>query len=220
MHYEVTGSVVNIRSGPGVEYTDEGDLVRGQIVNVVDIPKEWLAISTEEEDEDGNMIPSVSFASAQFLRKVSDTIVEPVTKPASLVITGKKVVTLAMTQKGDPYIFGFEVDLKDPNPRAFDCSELTQWVCAQLGVVPVLPDGARNQFLHCQKYHTLITIEQAVKTVGALLFRISDDGDHVVISRGDGSTIEAKGKDYGVGTWAATGRGFNHAALIPGVQYQ
>lgn len=139
--------------------------------------------------------------------------------PLVVGVTGSAIVGKAMTQAGDPYIFGYEVDLDDPDPEAFDCSELVQWVCAQLRVKPTMPDGAAGQYDHCKKQGTLVSIEKAVKTVGALLFRISSSGNHVVISRGDGSTIEAKGSAYGVGVFGTVGRGWTAAALIPGVKY-
>jgi cell wall-associated NlpC family hydrolase len=133
------------------------------------------------------------------------------------VPTGKKVVDLAMKQKGKPYRFGVEVKLGDPNPKAFDCSELTQWVCHQLRVKPEFPDGSGAQYEHCKRHGLEISLEDAITTPGALLFHI---GKHVAISRGDGKTIEARGKDYGVGIFSATkGREFDAAGLIPGVDY-
>jgi len=157
-------------------------------------------------------------ASGKYLRTYSgDVEAPPVTsgKP-----TGAAVVTKAMTQAGDPYIFGTEVDLADPDPDAFDCSELVQWVCAQLKVSPTMPDGALYQRNHCQNYGTMISLATAVKTAGALLFRIQANGsNHVVISRGDGSTIEAKGSAYGVGVFSLNAANFTHAAKIPGVVY-
>lgn len=131
-------------------------------------------------------------------------------------ITGQDIVELAMKQNGKPYIFGYEVRLDDPNPKAFDCSELVEWVCRQLGVKPTMPDGSGNQYEHCKRHGLEISLEDAVTTPGALLFRI---GHHVAISRGDGKTIEARGKDYGVGVFSATRDGFDAAGLIPGVDY-
>lgn len=136
------------------------------------------------------------------------------------MVTGKDIVVKAMTQAGDPYIFGYEVNLDDPNPPAFDCSELVQWVCHQLHVKPEMPDGASNQYHHCDNHDDLIEIEDGITTEGALLFRINDQGNHVAISRGDGSTIEARGKKYGVGTWPAENRPWTDAGLIPGVKYE
>ncbi len=64
-----------------------------------------------------------------------------------------------------------------------------------------------------------IEIEDAITTPGALLFRMSSSGNHVAISRGNGTTIEARGKAYGVGVFSAKGRPWTHAGLIPGVDY-
>ena len=133
--------------------------------------------------------------------------------------TGQELVDLLLTQDGKPYVFGAEVDLDDPDPESFDCSELIQWGCYQLKVKPEFSDGAIYQYRYCKRFGTLISLEEAYKTPGALLFFITDDHRHVVVSQGDGYTIEARGKAYGVGQWEAKGRGWTHAALIPGVEY-
>lgn len=189
---------------------------KGEIIETV--PKgKILFISPniwrEVELEDG----SFGLCSANYLTAYHGEV-EP-EPPIPVGATGKAIVAKAMTQAGDPYIFGYEVDLTDSNPDAFDCSELVQWVCAQLKVSPIMPDGASYQYEHCKKFGTAITIEKAIKTLGALLFRISIAGNHVVISRGDGSTIEAKGSAYGVGIFSTSGRTWTAGALIPGVKY-
>lgn len=51
---------------------------------------------------------------------------------------------LLLKQVGKPYIFGYEVKINDPNPEAFDCSELVEWFFHQMGVY--VPDGSYNQF--------------------------------------------------------------------------
>lgn len=215
MNYRVTAKGgLNIRSGPGTQYEDVGDLVYNEVVHSPETTG-WVPVLVEDED-DG--LQSVCWASAKYL--VEDDTPEPV-EPVVPVgkPTGKSIVAKAMTQNGDPYIYGTEVDLGDPDPAAFDCSELVEWTCAQVHVAPKMPDGAAAQYEHCKKYGTVISISEAVKTAGALLFRLYATGNHVVISRGDGSTIEAKGSAYGVGVFSTAGRGFNAAALIPGVSY-
>ena len=227
-NYRVTAQGgLNIRSGPGADYEDMGDLAFGDVVESPDTAG-WLPIIVADVTGGED---SVCWASVEFLKKyvgatssLSDSAISAVDVKPNPVIpstkpTGKAIVAKAMTQNKDPYVFGVEVDLYDPNPNAFDCSELVQWVCAQLHVSPVMPDGASYQYEHCKRYGTIISVSEGVKTVGALLFRLSSSGNHVVISRGDGSTIEAKGSAYGVGVFSTTGRGWSHAALIPGVQY-
>lgn len=190
---------------------------RGEVIEIV--PQGTvLTVTTnvwrEVELEDG----SFALASGRYLKPFEGQLEKP-PGPLPKTVTGATIVAKAMTQAGDPYDYGYEVNLQDPDPDAFDCSELVEWVCAQLGVSPKMPDGAANQHDFCENHGTLISISQAVKTVGALLFRITPSGNHVVISRGDGSTIEAKGKDYGVGVFGTAGRGWTAGGLIPGVKY-
>lgn len=78
-------------------------------------------------------------------------------------------------------------------------------------------DGAQNQRNACQQANTLMGVNDGLRTLGALLFRI-DEGpgnDHVAISLGDGRTIEARGEAYGVNTFSAAGRDWTHAASCP-----
>jgi hypothetical protein len=118
----------------------------------------------------------------------------------------------ALSQNGDRYIFGAETRMNDPNPSAFDCSELVQWAGGRAGLD--IPDGANNQRDWCRRNGTQISVEEALRTPGALLFR---DG-HVAISLGDGRTIEARGRNYGVGVFDGSGR-FTSAGLVPGMSY-
>lgn len=134
------------------------------------------------------------------------------------------VLLFAIAQKGDRYIFGAEAKASDPNPGAFDCSELVEWSCARAKVSPTMPDGAYNQRQHCRNAGLGIPLGQGLRTRGALLFVGDGVGTgrdaitHVAWSLGDGTTIEARGSKWGVGTWPSTNR-FDFAALIPGVDY-
>lgn len=136
-----------------------------------------------------------------------------------------KFLDVAQAQVGDRYVFGAEVkDLDNPDPDAFDCSELTQWAAHQAGVT--IPDGAAGQYRYFQKMGLLIPVEEARNTPGALLFHFASDpvggrGEpsvaHVAISTGDGnSTIEAKNSRAGVVN-GEIGNRFNYAAIIPGI---
>lgn len=121
------------------------------------------------------------------------------------------------SQRGDRYVFGAEARFSDPNPPAFDCSELIEWGLARIGVPFV--DGASNQFGYCRTHHTVIPVAQGVVTWGALLFRITPPHNHVAVSLGNGQTFEARGAAYGVNTFEALGRKWTAAALIPGLDY-
>jgi cell wall-associated NlpC family hydrolase len=130
-------------------------------------------------------------------------------------------VDIARSQAGDDYVFGAEAGLDDADPDAFDCSELTQWAADQVGVT--IPDGAMYQYLELKDQGQLMSVEEALRTKGALLFYFSEEptpggsrpgSAHVAISLGDGRTIEARGSSYGVNEFSGTGR-FNYAGVIP-----
>lgn len=144
-------------------------------------------------------------------------------EPGSFESTTDRFVQAAVSQRGDRYIYGAEANLSHANPKAFDCSELIQWAAHQAGVT--IPDGAEWQYLDLKDKASLISVDQALKTKGALLFSFSFEPTssgprppqaHVAISLGDGHTIEARGRAYGVDEFSARNR-FNYAGVIPGI---
>ena len=132
----------------------------------------------------------------------------------------------ALAEKGKPYVYGATAPISDPDPKSFDCSELTLWAAARAGVK--IPDGATAQYLYIRDHGGTMSVQQALHTPGALLFHFGheprDLGDipadgHVAISLGDGvHTIEARGHAYGTNVFDnAGGRSFNFAGMIPGM---
>ena len=113
----------------------------------------------------------------------------------------QQFLATALAQRGKPYVYAATARIDDPNPKAFDCSELTKWAAARSGVT--IPDGATAQYLQIRDQGRTMSVEQALHTPGALLFHFGhepkDLGDipadgHVAISLGDGvHTIEARG---------------------------
>ena len=145
------------------------------------------------------------------------------TMPVAGGAKASQFVSEALRQAGDPYVWGSSASPTDPNPGAFDCSELTKWAAKRVGID--LPDGSWLQYLKLKEQGALVPVEQALQTPGALLFSFSDEPTpgggrpsqaHVAISLGDGKTIEARGKKYGVGTFDAGNR-FEYGAIIPGL---
>jgi len=140
--------------------------------------------------------------------------------------TTQQFLSTALAEQGKPYVYGATAQISDPNPRAFDCSELTKWAAARSGVT--IPDGATAQYLYIRDHGDTMTVQQALHTPGALLFHFGHEpknlGDipadgHVAISLGDGvHTIEARGHAYGTNVFDnASGRSFNFAGMIPGM---
>jgi cell wall-associated NlpC family hydrolase len=134
------------------------------------------------------------------------------------------VLLCALAQKGDRYVFGAEVPLTAQDASAWDCSELVEWACGRAGVSPKVLDGAFNQWAQINAKGGLTSVAEGINTRGALLFVGSGKGvgreaiTHVAFSLGDGTTIEARGKKWGVGCWPAANR-FDFAGRIPGVDY-
>jgi hypothetical protein len=134
------------------------------------------------------------------------------------------VLLWAIAQKGEAYVFGAEVPLTAQDGDQWDCSELVQWSCGKAGVAPAVPDGAFNQWSQIKQANGLISVRDGINTRGALLFAGDGTGSgrdaifHVAFSLGDGTTIEARGKKWGVGCWASVGR-FDFAGRIGGVDY-
>lgn len=131
--------------------------------------------------------------------------------PATGARSAASFVALAQAQAGDTYIYGVEVSLSDPNPNAFDCSELIEWAAARVGVN--FPGNSVSMIAACQP----ISVEQAIATRGALLYT-SSPYNHIAISLGNGMTIEAANSRVGVVNYSAAGR-FQRGGLIPGLRY-
>jgi cell wall-associated NlpC family hydrolase len=137
---------------------------------------------------------------------------------------GQQFVDNALAQQGKPYVWGSTASTSDPNPASFDCSELTKWAAARSGVT--IPDGAAHQYVWLKEQGATMSVQQALKTPGALLFHFASEPQpglggeppvaHVAISLGNGKTIEARGHAYGVGVFDASDR-FNYAGMVPGM---
>jgi cell wall-associated NlpC family hydrolase len=125
-----------------------------------------------------------------------------------------QIVALALQQAGKAYVYGAQASPSDPNPRAFDCSELVQWSCARCGIKDC-PRTSEQQQAWCSQHGTLISIQEGINTKGALLFQPG----HVAISLGNGRTIEAMNEKDGIRQGNANGRGWTAAGRIPGCKY-
>lgn len=124
---------------------------------------------------------------------------------------------------GDPYVYG-EKDPADPTYRGpADCSGLTSWAGAVLGLKPTVPDGSQAQWHLIQQQGTILPIAAALAIRGAWLFIDETPGSnqpgHVAINLGDGTTVEARGAAWGIGCFPATTARFNLAGLYPGIDY-
>jgi len=117
-------------------------------------------------------------------------------------------VAIALEQAGDNYLYGAEAAIADPDPNAFDCSELVEWAAGRVGVSF---GGTSSSMIAAA---TPIAVDKGIATRGALLWHPG----HIAISLGNGKTIEAANSRVGVVSSSAAGR-FQRAGLIPGMRY-
>jgi cell wall-associated NlpC family hydrolase len=104
------------------------------------------------------------------------------------------MVAFALAQAGDAYVYGAT------GPDAWDCSGLVYAATAAAGnQIPARTSA--GQWAAVQAAGKTMSIDQALKTRGALLFIQTASVHHVVISLGNGTDIEAKGTAYGVGVF-------------------
>lgn len=119
----------------------------------------------------------------------------------------------ALHEMGKRYLVG--PTRCEPNSPYHDCSGLVKATATVLGVVnfPTVSQSQLNALIPC-------SFAVAVRTPLAVL---GHDGwgpnGHIVFSRGDGTSVEARGTRYGVGSWSLYGRNLNRCGFMPGVQY-
>lgn len=115
-------------------------------------------------------------------------------------INWTKFIDLGRRLVGKPYVFGAEVNPNDPNPdniKAIDCSELVEWLYAQIGIR--VPDGSYNQAKVCVRTYPGQT--SYAPLIGDLGFKADPETDvvhHVGAYIGNRQVLEARGKKWGV----------------------
>lgn len=129
--------------------------------------------------------------------------------------TGYDIVRagLQVDARGGRYVWGAK------GPKNFDCSGFTKTAGDLCG--SALVHGAQNQRDQLRRANLLIPVSQAINTPGALLWRIDEgpSNDHVAISLGNGSTVEAHSTARGIGVFSALGRRWTHGGLYPRIAY-
>lgn len=125
-------------------------------------------------------------------------------------------VNLALQQVGKTYVFGAV------GPNVFDCSGLVLYCLQQLGIR--FPHYTGSQYDTIKTAGTDCSVEEAINMYGALLFigssASSPADDHVAISLGNGSDVEATHTgSYVLKLGGTSSRGWTAAGFIPGLDY-
>lgn len=139
-----------------------------------------------------------------------------------------RVVTAGYGHPRPRYRLGAEVrssKLDEPASwTVLDCSEFTQGlVTYETGHAWI--DGAAAQYAYAKARGKAISVEQAIRTPGAMLGIFGRTSrapyafvHHVAVSLGDGRTAECRSVSLGSGVWSARNR-FNRAWTVPEIRY-
>lgn len=122
----VTGSCVNVRSGPSTDYSILTKLYAGEKVELLEEKDGWYAIC--HGDVEGYM-------SADYVREYTGSTASSI---------GEDAAALALSFLGTPYVYG------GASPKGFDCSGLTLYVYGQFGYS--FPHSATSQWNSCGTY--------------------------------------------------------------------
>lgn len=147
--------------------------------------------------------------------------------------TGAGMLVRARKHIGEEYR-NINVPKDDPNwDGPWDCAEFMSWLVYQeAGFLYGCIDNAQDPGVveaytgawkrDSKKLGKRISVEEAAGTVGAILLRYppsSGKMGHIAISDGQGGTVEAKGRRYGVVADVVAGRNWDVGVLIPGFSY-
>jgi N-acetylmuramoyl-L-alanine amidase len=147
---------------------------------------------------------------------------------------GRDIVKLAARHEGERYVFGTLVPLSNRSWQGpWDCAEFASWCVFQVtgtifGARPANgnPDtvDAYTGFWGdaARKQKCITSVGEAAATPGAFVLRLPQPGatGHIVISAGDGTTIEAMDRRHGVVSSVLEGRRWDFGILVPGIDYK
>lgn len=144
-----------------------------------------------------------------------------------------KLIQVAEKHIDETYVLGARVPMANPKwSGPWDCAEFVSWCVFQVTgelfgcrpLKPVSPDSAdayTGYWAQDSKVHNArISIEVAAGTAGAILLREPPGGGvpgHIVISLGDGRTIEAMNSKNGVCYGKVVNRRWDYGILVPGI---
>lgn len=147
--------------------------------------------------------------------------------------TGADILALARTRINEPYV-NRRVPKNDPDWHGpWDCAEFTSWLvyqvserlygCLDNSENPARADAYTGSWkADSRRLGQRISSRQAAGTVGAMLLRYPPQPGtmgHIAVSDGNGGTVEARGRAYGVVAYTASGRDWDTGVLIPWISY-
>lgn len=149
-------------------------------------------------------------------------------------MTGDDIILLGDKHVGEPYVLGALVPKDDADYKGpWDCAEFVSWLYYQtFGILYGCADNSGNPHTadaysgywgrDANTLGQIITIEEAKSTPGAAILRLAGNGEvgHIVVSDGNGGTVEAHSKGDGIINSVVDGRRWDMGVLVPGVTYR
>ena len=146
--------------------------------------------------------------------------------------SGDSILAIAKAHIGEQYILGARAPMGNSNWQGpWDCAEFVSW-CVYRGSGILFGVEPKNDPVRADAYtgywasqarsaNAMISVGQAAAIAGAAVLRIPQSGQtgHIVISDGQGGTVEAHSKAKGVCANTLNGRRWDCGILIPGVRY-
>ncbi|BDF67401.1 hypothetical protein CE91St43_13730 [Oscillospiraceae bacterium] len=178
---QTTGGTLNVRTGPGTEYTHIFSLNNGDVVTITGIDAGWYKISYNGMN---------GYVSSDYMVTCKDSAGSrgDDTVTASSSSLGQQIVEYAKQFLGKPYVWGGN------GPNSFDCSGFTKYVYAHFGYT--LNRTASAQL------NNGTAVSRSELQAGDLVFfnngRVSTPVSHVGIYVGDGQFIHASTNTYAV----------------------
>jgi len=148
--------------------------------------------------------------------------------------TGSGMLARARQHIGEAYE-NVQVPKNNPNWHGpWDCAEFMSWLvfqeagilygCVDDNAPLAVADAYTGAWkTDAQRLGQRIPVAQAAATVGAIVLRYPPEPGtmgHIVISDGQGGTVEAKGHQFGVVADTLQGRRWDTGVLVPGITYQ
>jgi N-acetylmuramoyl-L-alanine amidase len=146
--------------------------------------------------------------------------------------TGKEVVRKALDHVGEDYILGTLVPKNDPAWMGpWDCAEFVSWCVYQTaGMLYGCHDDRGNPASadaytgfwgrDARTMGKIISVAAATGIAGAAVLRLGPKMGHIVISDGQGGTVEAASSNTGVIRSTLSGRRWSMGILVPGLTYE
>lgn len=178
---ETDGSPLNMRSGPGTDYSKVTSLNDGAVVTIVGIDNGWYKVKTSGG--------SVGYVSSDYMVTCKDSAGSrgDGTAVAASSGLGQQVVDYAKQYLGTPYVYGGN------GPNSFDCSGFTSYVYRHFGYT--LNRTATGQLSNG------VSVSKSELQPGDLVFFKSGGSkpvSHVGIYVGGGQFIHASTNTYEV----------------------